>query len=133
LSSPNPAANDRRRSSRQRKLGPGAACAICGIRNEEALLLHRHHVGLEGNDPAVVCVLCLNDHAIAQERLRSIGLCEWEGLTESPIERQLAARRGRADFWRLLAESEDKDVETTEAFLAWLDAEGVDWRRWGSS
>lgn len=130
MSAPNPAANDRRQATRQRKLGPNAACAICGLRNEEALLLHRHHVGLEGNDPVVVCVLCLNDHAIAQERLRQIGLCEWEEIDESPIERQLAARRGRVDFWRLLADQEERDVEEVRAFLAWLDAEGVDWRRW---
>ncbi|HEV8063543.1 MAG TPA: hypothetical protein VGP46_01870 [Acidimicrobiales bacterium] len=132
MSTPNPAGNDRRRRTRQSKLGPSAACAICGLSNTEALLLHRHHVGLEGNDPVVVCVLCLNHHAIAQERLRQIGLCEWEELAGSPIERQLAARRGRVDFWRLLADQEERDVELMERFLAWLDNQGVDWRLWSS-
>ncbi len=133
MSTPDPAANDRRRSARQRKLGPDAACSICGLTNLEALLLHRHHVGLEANDPATVSVVCLNHHALAQDRLRQVGLCEWEEVAGPPIERQVAAHKGRADFLRLLAETEDGEAERLEAFLSWLDGQRVPWRDWSEA
>ena len=41
------------------------------------------------NDPVAVCVLCLNHHAIAQERLRQIGVVEWEPPADNFIERQV--------------------------------------------
>ncbi|MGO9197456.1 MAG: hypothetical protein ACLQK4_10055 [Acidimicrobiales bacterium] len=133
MSTPDPAANDRRRSSRQRKLGADAACSICGLPNLEALVLHRHHVGLEANDPSTVSVLCLNDHAIAQDRLRQVGLCEWGEITGPPMERQIAAHKGRADFLRLLAETEDEEAERLASFLVWLDEQRVPWRDWSEA
>jgi hypothetical protein len=127
---PNPAANDRRLARRVAKLGPKAACAICGQRNLIALVLHGHHVGLEANDSTAVCVLCLNHHAIAQERLRQIGVLEWEAPADNFIERQAAMLHSEADFLRLLADSRDIAAQAWEAFSLWLDDHGVPWRDW---
>jgi hypothetical protein len=127
---PNPAANDRRLARRVAKLGPNAACAICGERNLIALVLHGHHVGLEANDPVAVCALCLNHHAVAQERLRQIGVVEWEAPADNFIDRQVAMLRSEADFLRLLAESRDQAADAWEAFTRWLDGKELDWRGW---
>jgi hypothetical protein len=126
----NPVANDRRMASRQRKLGPNAACAICGERDAFALILNGHHIGLNANDPTAVCVVCLNHHAIAHERLRRIGLVEWESVAQSFLERQAAMLHAEADFLRLLADSRDSAARELDAFAEWLDDQGVAWREW---
>jgi hypothetical protein len=133
MAAPDPAANDRRASRRVAKLGPNAACAICGERNVIALVLHGHHVGLEGNDPIAICVLCLNHHAIAQERLRQIGVVEWEAPADNFIGRQVAMLRSEADFLELLAESRRLAAGDLEAFVEWLDTQGLAWRDWSRS
>ncbi len=130
MAAPDPAANDRRSSRRVRSLGSNAACAICGERNLIALVLQGHHVGLEANDPIAVCVLCLNHHAIAQERLRQIGVVEWETPVDNFIDRQVAMLRSEADFLRLLAESREQAADAWESFTRWLDEQELKWRGW---
>jgi hypothetical protein len=130
MAAPDPAGDDLRLSRRLAKLGRGAACAICGESDPFALVLHDHHVALEANDPTTTCTMCLNDHAIAQERLRRLGVVEWEPAALGFLERWAAKLRATADFHRLLADSWDRDAQELSAFVDWLDAEGVRWREW---
>lgn len=133
MTTPNPAANDRRASRRQHKLGSNAACMICGERDPFALLLHGHHVGLKANDPVATGTVCLNHHAVAQERLRRIGIVEWGPVGDNFIERQAAMLRAEADFLRLLADSRDLAARKWEAFGRYLDDQGATWRDWTPS
>ena len=65
-----PIQNDARTSRRQRRLGPDAACIICGITTPAVLLrvrrslLQRHHVLGAAIDSDLTVLLCLNCHAI---------------------------------------------------------------------
>jgi hypothetical protein len=126
----NPAANDRRRDTRKRKLGPDAACVLCGERRPDALILERHHVALVENEPNVAVVLCKNCHAVAQESLRCAGVVEWAPVADTWIERELAILRGEADFLQLLAESRLRAADQLEKFFVRLEAECADWRTW---
>jgi hypothetical protein len=130
MATPDPAGDDLRLSRRVAKLGRGAACAICGESDPFALVLHDHHVALEGNDPVTVCTLCLNDHAIAHERLRRRGVIEWEPAGRGFLERQVMKFCALADFHRLLADGWDRDAQELAAFIEWLDARNVPWRDW---
>ena len=130
MAAPDPAGDDLRLSRRLAKLGRGTACARCDESDPFALVLHDHHVALEANDPETTCRLCLNDHAIAHERLRRIGVVEWEIAAPSFLERQVMKFHALADFHRLLADGWDRDAQDLAAFVEWLDAAAVPWRKW---
>lgn len=123
---PDPVANDRRAAARRRKLGAGAACALCGTSDPFALVLHEHHVSLAGNDPMAVCVLCLNCHAIVQERLRRIGIVEWEPSPTNPLERVSDKLLSEADFLRALADSRERDARELATMARRLEQRGVE-------
>lgn len=65
---PDPMASDRRAARRERRLGPEAACAVCGEKEPTMLtpvrkhLLEEHHAAGADNG-SVTVVLCLNHHA----------------------------------------------------------------------
>ena len=62
-----------RRQRRTDRLGPDAACALCGVRTPEALivvdrsLLERHHVVGRANDGDLTVPVCRNCHAVLTE------------------------------------------------------------------
>jgi hypothetical protein len=128
--SADPAANDRRAAARRRKLGPNAACVLCGQRHPDTLILERHHIALVENEPAVAVALCKNCHAVAQESLRRAGVVEWAPVSETFLEREAEMLRGEADFLDLLAESRRKMAASIEALVSRLDREVLFWREW---
>ena len=75
-----PIGNDVRKLRRARRLGPGAACVICGEANRDQLkrmsrsLLERHHLAGRANDPELTVVVCLNHHARLSEAQRDSGV-----------------------------------------------------------
>ena len=86
-----PLQNDVRRARRERRLGPGAACLLCGEHAPEALI--EHHILGKAKDKHLIGSLCKNCHAKIHEaqrtapahlstRLRARGraLCEWADL-----------------------------------------------------
>lgn len=126
----NPAASDRRQAARRRKLGPGAACALCAERRPEALVLQLHHVALAVNEPTVIAQVCLNCHAAVQERLRGIGLEEWAPASDTWLERHSAVLLGTADFLECLVGSLRTASGRTVRFAERLDIECPTWRTW---
>ncbi|MGO9964837.1 MAG: hypothetical protein ACLPUG_15610 [Acidimicrobiales bacterium] len=130
MATSDPAGDDLRLARRLAKIGRDAACAVCGEVDPFALVLHDHHVALEANDPVTVCRLCLNHHVIAHERLRRVGVVEWEPAAVGFLDRQVMKFRALADFHRLLADGWDRDAQDLAAFVEWLDAVGVCWREW---
>jgi hypothetical protein len=76
----NPIHNDARKARRSRLLGPDAACARCGLTNQEFLIptkrsiLEAHHVVGNAHDDALVAPLCRNCHAVLTERQRDAGV-----------------------------------------------------------
>jgi transcription elongation factor Elf1 len=128
--SSNPAAADRRQHKRQRKLGPNAACVLCGERHPDALILERHHIALVENEPNVAVVLCKNCHAVVQESLRRTGVVEWEPVADTFVERQVAMLRGEADFLDQLAKSRRVVAHRLEALTSHLDKDCPGWRKW---
>ena len=45
LTGPDPAASDRRQTTRRKRLGRDSACVLCGARHPDVLIQERHHVG----------------------------------------------------------------------------------------
>jgi len=130
LTGPDPAANDRRQRTRRNRLGQDAACALCGARHPDVLILERHHIALAENEPAVDVTLCKNCHAVVQESLRRVGVVEWEPVADTFVERQVAMLRGEADFLQLLAESRRTAADRVESLVLRLEKELPAWREW---
>lgn len=130
MAAPNPAANDRRQTTRRNRLGRDAACVLCGARHPDVLILERHHIALVENEPAVDVVLCKNCHAVVQESLRRAGVVEWELVADTFVERQVAMLNGEADFLGLLAESRRTVADRVDALVLRLDKELPAWREW---
>ena len=133
MTGPDPAANDRRQTTRRKRLGRDAACVLCGAQRPEVLILERHHTALVENEPAVEVILCKNCHAVVQESLRRAGVVEWEPVADTFVERQVAMLRGEADFLQLLAESRRTAADRVGAFVLRLDKELPAWREWSEA
>jgi hypothetical protein len=75
-----PVQNDARRARRQRQLGEGAVCVLCGEEDPAALvagkatLIEQHHVVGRQHEPALTAPLCRNCHAKQTETLRRAGV-----------------------------------------------------------
>lgn len=130
MTGPDPAANDRRQTTRLKRLGRDAACVLCGSRHPDVLIQERHHIALVENEPAVEVTLCKNCHAVVQESLRRAGVVEWEPVADTFVERQASMLRGEADFLQLLAESRRTAADRLEGFVHRLDNEQPAWREW---
>ena len=133
MTGPDPAANDRRQTTRRKRLGRDAACVLCGARHPDVLILERHHIALVENEPAVDVVLCKNCHAVVQESLRSAGVVEWGPVADNFVERQVSMLRGEADFLDHLAESRRTVADRVKALVLRLDKELPAWREWPES
>ena len=140
----NPTKTAARESKRQRRLGRGAACALCGMGHQALLivvedqalaerinrvLLEQHHPYGRAHDPSLTVVLCRNCHALAtDDQLRAAVPMTRQG---SPLGRGIARLMSRASFDRTAAEAEDREAEELKEFVAFLDSECPEWRsRW---
>src|SRR3989442_15856693 len=91
-----PIQNDIRRARRERRLGPGAVCLLCGETDSEVLI--KHHILGRANDKYLIGDLCRNCHEkaheaertspeafISQLRERGRALCKWADLLEASL------------------------------------------------
>lgn len=103
---PDPVRNDNRRAARRSRLGPDAACALCGETDPVVL----HHVAHRSNDAGLVVVRCANCHLRAHERLRGrgIGPDEAEAIRPAVLMAAMAAELGA------MATAMDRLAETLE-------------------
>lgn len=75
-----PIATSGRRTRREQRFGPDAACARCGITTLETLVplrrrvLEAHHVCGRANDAALTVPVCRNCHAILTEGQQAAGV-----------------------------------------------------------
>lgn len=127
-----PIKNDARSARRSRRLGPDAACALCGVTDPEALtlvdktLIEWHHAGGRAHDDALTVPLCLNCHRVATEGQMRAGL-DFTPQGTLP-ERLLHWLRSVADFLRNLAVSVEQFAAWLGAFIAGLDRDYPGWR-----
>lgn len=76
----NPIVTHGRRTRRERRFGPDAACVRCGITTLETLVplkrrfLEDHHVCGQSNDDTLTVPVCRNCHAIITERQQAAGM-----------------------------------------------------------
>lgn len=128
----NPIKNDARAERRARRLGPDAACVLCGVSTPEALtlakstLLEWHHVAVRAHDDAFTVPVCLNCHRILTEgQLRA-------GVTFAPQvtlpERLAALLLAVGIFLSQLGEIVQLWAERAVEFVAGLDHDYPEWR-----
>ncbi len=128
----NPAKNMARAAQRERRLGPDAACIICGVKTPEALtlvkktMLEAHHVAGQAHDDVLTVPLCLNCHRVVTEGQMRAGVAF--APQETLPERLLQWLRSIADFLRNLSASVERFAAWLCAFIAGLDRDYPDWR-----
>ena len=110
---------DRRRDGRSRRLPPGGGCLICGEARPE--LLHFHHPSTRELDPETVGLRCLTHHREA-DLAREANGCNARNVPDDPILRIVAAMRGRAAEFALLAQAERQAADVLERY--WLSEQG---------
>src|SRR5712692_728683 len=122
---PDPARTDARRARRRRRLGPGAACAVCGesdplvLTTSKRRIVQAHHVVGRRHDPDLTVVLCLNCHARATEALEQAGVSMQPAATL--LEREIATHVSLAAFLRQLTDARLRQAARLERFQAGLD------------
>ena len=121
-----PAQNDVRRAKRERRLGEGAACLMCG--ETDPTVLNSHHVGGRSNDLDLESLLCLNDHARAHEAMREVGARLDQDRSRTKLEHLEAVLRGIATFFALLAQSLLAWAQFLADLVRALDTRFPDWR-----
>ena len=136
-----------REARRRRRLGPDAACILCGESNLVPLksvegaaldgfvrngLLERHHVLGRKIDSELVIVLCLSCHAKATESLRRGG-----STMEQPdtfLDRLINALMAFGAFLHDALCAVERWVQDALQFARWLDEQLPGWReRWKTS
>jgi hypothetical protein len=131
---PNPIRTDARRARRERTLGPGAACALCGYANPDGLLrvkcslLEAHHVCARANDPELTVVLCRNCHAEVTEGQRAAGVSF--GAPPTVLHQFVAALASLAVFLLDLGQRLAAWSEALAALVPKLDLALPEWRSW---
>lgn len=107
-----PIGNDARRATRERRLGPDAACCVCGEENIDVLrkgsrsmlsMLDLHHFAGRANDDLTV-ILCLNDHALQTAAMSDLGVSLRRSNDRTVLERLQAVLAGLATFLSAVAE-----------------------------
>jgi len=90
---PDPTAALRRRKQRDealKRISPTVGCVLCGETRPFALHTRQGHHVAGRNNQSLAAHICLNDHALTHESMRSLGVrLSYEG-TPSPIERLVA-------------------------------------------
>ena len=121
--SPDPIRTDARRANRARVLGPGTACARCGLATPETLIaadrsiLEAHHACGRANDGGLTVPVCRNCHAELTEGQRAAGAAFAAPRT---VLHQIAA--ALASFFAFLADLAERGMAWASA-LAALSAE----------
>jgi hypothetical protein len=130
--------NDVRKLRRERRLGRGACCVLCGTKDLPALRkisrthLQEHHVVGKANDDRLVVVVCLNCHADLSEAQRDSGVQLRSRDDRTSLERLEAVLRGLADFLFLLAAALVRWADELAAQTRRLDAAFPSWRDRGA-
>jgi hypothetical protein len=128
-----PISTERRRSNRARRLGPNAACALCGETNPDALSLQRrsvlevHHVAGRANDEELTVVVCLNHHGRLSAAQHDAGVFR-DPTAGSVLGRVINAIRSLATFAELLPDFLHRVASVLEQLVELLDASLPQWR-----
>lgn len=131
----NPIQNDARRARRTRKLGPDAACVLCGTTTPEALLcvnrslLQEHHAIGRALDGALTIPVCRNCHAVLTEGQLRQG-CTFQPQRTIP-ECIVAILAHLCALFHDLGDLFGMWVERVTAFVRGLDTDYPDWREKG--
>lgn len=121
-----------RKARQQRRVGPDAACILCGNTNPEQLrrmrrsLLECHHVVGRANDDALTVTVCLNHHAQLNEDQCTQGV-----PLQNPgsfLERLEAVLRSLTAFFERLAAASRQWADQLLAFIQGLDVRCPTWR-----
>ena len=135
MSRQDPIGDDVRKLRRERRLGAGAVCVLCGEENRAKLrragrsLLEAHHPGGVANDALLTVILCRNCHAQLTEAGRDSGVELGHSDDRHPLERLEAVLRGLADFDELRAGRERAWADEVAAEVTRLDRDFPDWRK----
>jgi hypothetical protein len=134
VSEPDPIGDDVRKLRRERHLGAGAVCVLCGDANPVELrragrsVLEAHHLGGFANDARLTVVVCRNCHALLTEASRVSGVELSRDDARHLLERLEAVLRGQADFDELLAQRQRAWADELAAEAARLDRDLPGWR-----
>lgn len=128
----NAAKNMARAARRERRLGPDAACIICGTKTPEALtlvkrmMLEAHHVAGRAHDDALTVPVCLNCHRVLTEGQNAAGVDFAPQGTK--LERLAAILHALGAFLCQLGESVQAWAGWLWEHIAGLDRDYPDWR-----
>ncbi len=128
----NAAKNMAREERRARRLGPDAACIICGAKTPEALttvertMLEAHHVGGRAHDDALTVPVCLNCHRVLTEGQNATGVDF--APRETMLARLAAILRAVGVFLCQLGERCQAWAEWLLAFIAGLNRDYPGWK-----
>jgi hypothetical protein len=124
--------NDARKAQRERRLGPAAACALCGVTTPEALmrvnrtLLERHHPGCKEHEPDLTIPVCRNCHAGLTARQHAAGVVF---QTQQTLPERLAAMlQALGVFFIDLGNTLIAWAAMMIGFVAGLDTTYPEWR-----
>jgi len=138
IQEPDPIQNEARRARRERRLPPGAACALCGETDPAVLrqanllpstlrLLQMHHALGEANDEEVVVCLCLTCHAKATAAQQDAAALP-PGRASTCLERIVYAMRSLGSFFQLLADWCHRCADQVTRAIKSLDEHLPSWR-----
>jgi hypothetical protein len=131
---PDPIAAQRRKTRRQNKLPPDAACVLCGDTTPEALtlfrrsLLERHHVLGNTHARRLTVPLCLKCHALEGERMRSAGVDLRHDVKRQLPDTLVSVLRALGVFFTGLGEQLLAWAEQLASLIVALDREHPGWR-----
>jgi hypothetical protein len=111
------------------RLPPDAACAHCGT--TDVRILEVHHTHGRHHAPQLTIVLCKNGHAIASDQQVQDGTPREARTT--PLERWVAASLTAASWHHTSAEFHRMQASEVTAFIAWLDTNVPQWRKYDPS
>jgi hypothetical protein len=134
VSESDPIGSEVRRARRERRLGSGAVCVLCGFVDPAALLrvgrstLEHHHVLGRLHAEEVTVRLCRNCHALETERMRDAGIPLQLNPQRHVIETVEAILLALATFLRSLAAALERHGSDLADLVPELDRAVPGWR-----